>query len=152
MVDGSKFEFFANGIRVDTMATGEVVETHPDGTVLRRKIESNVCVACSQCQTIINASKGHFIVCCPICRHIMLANQVCASGLRAWVGGVGEVVDVGGGLVVSPSLPLPPPAAAAVAAAAAAAAAAFAATTATAATTTATPPPPPPSSISAWAE
>jgi hypothetical protein len=76
MVDGSKFEFFANGIRVDTMANGEVVETHPDGTVLRRKIESNVCVSCSQCQTIINASKGHLIVCCPICRLIMLANQV----------------------------------------------------------------------------
>tara|TARA_B100000780_G_scaffold253220_1_gene200730 strand:+ start:197 stop:1168 length:972 start_codon:yes stop_codon:yes gene_type:complete len=77
-LDGVRIEKFADGRTIQTDSSGTVLEKLADGTLLPPQQPTLVqkCVACSRCTTIISIPSDAFVVCCPMCRHIMLGHQI----------------------------------------------------------------------------
>ena len=76
-LDGVRIEKFADGRTVQTDPSGTVLEKLADGTLLPPKVPklTQRCVSCSRCSTIISIANDCFVVCCPMCAHIMLGHQ-----------------------------------------------------------------------------
>jgi len=81
-LDGVRIEKFANGRTVQTDSSGTIIEKLADGTLLPPRQPKLVqkCVSCSKCTTIISIPNDTFVVCCPMCRHIMLGHQINVIG------------------------------------------------------------------------
>ena len=85
--DGRRVQTSLDGVRIEKFADGRTIQTDNSGTVLERLADGTLlppqqpkvaqkCVACSRCTTIISIPSDAFVVCCPMCRNIMLGHQI----------------------------------------------------------------------------
>ena len=94
-LDGVRIERFPDGHTVQTDSTGTIVERLADGTLLpptQPKITQR-CVSCTKCQTIITMPSDAFVICCPMCRNIMLGHQIPIIGSTQKLSKGGVIQD-----------------------------------------------------------
>ena len=89
--DGRRVQTSLDGVRIEKFVDGRTIQTDPSGTVIERLADGTLlpprqpkfvqkCVSCSKCTTIISLANDSYVVCCPMCRNIMLAHEIRVIG------------------------------------------------------------------------
>lgn len=82
MRQGSRIEVLPDGRKIQTSATGEMIEQLQDGTC-RKVAGSSIAVQCNMCQTISSVQRNSYLVSCRVCRNVLLTHKSLVEEGRA---------------------------------------------------------------------